>query len=93
MREYRLFIGLKDKHGKKIPNALQKLERILNIYLEAYTLYKGVGVWKKNKEPSAIVEVLADGELELSKLVEDIKIELNQEAIFITEREINGRLV
>ncbi len=93
MREYRLFVGLRDRNGKTIPNAVQKLEKILNGYLEAYTLYQGIGVWRGNKEPSAIVEILADDKLELDNLVKDIKTELNQEAVFITEREIKGRLV
>jgi hypothetical protein len=72
---YRIFT--EDKNHKQ-------LERLIANYFKGFTLVKGEGFWRLQKENSLIVEIVTeDPEAKISKLAQDIKLLNKQEAVLV----------
>lgn len=77
MEYTRIYIG--SNNDTKILE-LDKIQNILNIWLESYTIIQAVGVWKGTKENTAIVEIYGTYNL---GIIEILKRELKQDAILV----------
>ena len=59
---------------------LDKIQNILNIWIESYTIIQATGVWKGTKENTAIVEIYGTYNL---GIIELLKRELKQDTILV----------
>lgn len=73
-----LFIG-----ANNITKQLErkKLEQVLDIFAEGYTITESMGAWQGLKEPSVIVYISGLSSRKLQSLIRDLKRELGQDAI------------
>jgi uncharacterized membrane-anchored protein YitT (DUF2179 family) len=61
-----------------------EIEKIINKYYDGYTLIKGEGFWRLQKENSLIIEIVTeDNESKVNAIAKEIKIANNQEAVLI----------
>ena len=95
MKEYTFFIGSDNKTHRVSEEHLNRIKKILNSELDAFTIYEGKGVWKKTEEDSIIVEVISNEDIKnkIKAIAQRLKKELKQEAIFIVEQEVNAYLI
>ena len=60
------------------------IEKILNTYYEGFTIFKGDGFWRLQKENSLIIEIITEDEdAKINKLAEEIKAKNGQEAVLV----------
>ena len=72
---YRLFAECKNE---------AELEKLITNYFEGFTLVKGEGFWRLQKENSLIIEIVTeDTEAKINGLAEDIKRLNNQESVLV----------
>ena len=85
---YRLYTENKN-HKKTI--------KTVNKHFKGFTIYKGIGYWNNKKESSACFEIIAKDNKKirdsLKTIANTIKKENKQEAIYLTESIIKGKLL
>lgn len=63
---------------------LAKIEKLINTYFEGYTLIKGKGYWKLQKENSLIIEIeTSSDDDKIKELAKAIKKLNKQEAVMV----------
>lgn len=82
---YRIFTEDKNKH---------QIEAIVNKYYPGFTLYKGEGFWRLQKEKSLIIEIITEEhETKINKIAKEIKKVNKQEAVLVQKIKNNQWLV
>lgn len=66
---------------------------LASIYLEGFTLTKGIGYWKGQYEPCAIIEVINGNKWDVYCLAEAIKTSNKQEAVLVTATELHSNMM
>ena len=73
---------------------LETIEKIVSKYYEGFTLVKGQGYWRLQKENSLIIEIVTD---DTDKLISDLALEIKkankQEAVLIQKIANNQWLI
>lgn len=86
MVNYKLFIGSNNRSGKL---EINKISNIITKYFDGFTQQLVTGSWKGVKEKTLIVMITTNSSSKITKLIEDLKTELEQEAIGLqTEKPI-----
>ncbi len=71
-----------------------KVMSCLDSYLDGYTLLDGVGVWKRKREHSLIIEIITDRTYTyMLSVALDVKRINKQEAVYLTMQDIQAELV
>lgn len=97
MNEYNIYIGMYDKDTKKqelsnteFLNTVRKVMRYN--FIDNYTIIKAKGHYKSDTmtvcEPSIIVDIIIDYELDTDFIKTQLCKFLNQESVLITKQEI-----
>ena len=76
MEYTRIYIG--SNNDTKILE-LDKIQNILNIWLESYTIIQAIGVWKGIKENTAIVEIYGTYNLGIIEILKRKPLERTSE--------------
>lgn len=72
---YRIFT--EDKKQKNI-------EVIVNKYFPGFSIYKGHGFWRCQKEKSLVIEIITDDtDAKINKIAKEIKAKNKQQAVLI----------
>ena len=72
---YRIFT--EDKKQKNI-------ETIVNKYFPGFTIYKGQGFWRCQKENSLVIEIITDDtDIKINKIAKEIKTKNKQQAVLV----------
>lgn len=72
-----------------------KIEKIVSKLFDGFTIVKGTGFWKRQKENSLIVEIVGD-ESDLNKvksIASEIKVINDQDAVLVQRIENNNWLI
>jgi len=83
MINYRLYIGSNNQTGEL---EIDRIYSILDDHLEAYTIQLANGRWKSKNEDSVIVSITTTEKI-ANRLIEKLKVELDQEAIGLQKEE------
>ncbi|MDX1492954.1 MAG: hypothetical protein R3253_02690 [Longimicrobiales bacterium] len=64
-------------------------------YLEAYSLFAGLGVWKGESENSAMLRVVGSSDMlaTMREVAEEIRAGLKQEAVMLTVHKANTVMI
>ena len=99
IKQYTLFLGLNDKIKKvQIINTLEAYKILMNL-LSGATITESTGFYKHEDgtlviEKSLQIQILDfDNNLNINKLIEDLKTLFNQESIAVFESMIESRLM
>ena len=87
MRLYRIYTEKKN---------LNQIKTLLGKWFDAYTIIESEGAWKGDHESSIIIETIFNGEVNRKRvyaIAEEIKRLNKQDAVLITEQEIEVKLV
>ena len=76
MKSFSLFSGSNNK-TKKLE--IEKIQNLLDKYLQGYTIIQADGVWKGLHEKTAVVEITTDQNI--IPIIAELKTTLNQDAI------------
>ena len=72
----------------------EELEKLATKYFEGFTIVKGEGFWRLQKENSLIIEIVTEEpKARINKLAQDIKKINKQEAVLIQQIENNQWLI
>ena len=74
----------------------EKIEEILSSKLEGFTIFPAIGVWQSIKENSLIIELISDkaeDKIKLISCLHDIKAFNQQQAVLLTESNIDSKLL
>lgn len=62
----------------------KEIEQVINKYYEGYTLIKGEGFWRLQKENSLIIEIVTeDADAKISAIATDIKSINKQDTVLV----------
>lgn len=99
--KYTIYVGLNDKdtYTQLIPNteAEKKLGDIAIKYVDDYTLYIAVGVYRDEKgiltkENSLVAEFNYTTEAQIEKIMDELLIDFNQEAVLLEKDQVISKL-
>jgi hypothetical protein len=73
----------------------EAVEMLVNSRLNCFTVYRAVGCWQGKQEQSLIIEVISDIAMyfTVKALARELKTLLRQEAVLVTEQEIDAELI
>lgn len=72
-----------------------KIEHLLNQYLESFTVYSGRGYWNFQSEASLMIEAVLPSSFDgvIKMLAKRIKATNKQDAVLITSQDVDSELV
>jgi len=88
MKLYRIYTeDVKDRR--------EHLERVVGSWFEGYTILRGTGIWKGQREDTTIIEIMAEENLKTRVDVLGVAIarELRQECVMVVECEVESRFL
>lgn len=72
---------------------LNQIEKQLRAEFEGFTIYKGEGHWRLQKENSLIIEIETTDIEKINRVAKDIKISNNQEAVMVQQIQNHSWLI
>lgn len=87
---HRVYVGHTTKDGNVLRGVQNRIKNALNgAGIDGATILEAQGLWKGNSEASTVIELIGEPFVKVQSLAIDLKIELNQDAVYITRHQVN----